>query len=84
MENKTLQDVVLRNFSLMETDKYINIKASGHAPALTDLQLQSKSYAENLNVSDLVMYNITKDDKGNSIFDLSFSVHKKYLTERAL
>jgi phage anti-repressor protein len=83
LETRTLEDVILSDLSLAENGDYIAVKASGKAPVLSDLQLQSRSYAENKNVSELVLSNITKSREGYSVFDLNFSVHKKFLTERS-
>ncbi len=72
----------MEGLSIVEDEEYIKVKSFGSAPILTDLQLQSKAYRENPNVTELVISNIRKDDRGYTVFDLSFSVHKKFLTER--
>lgn len=82
LEKNTLQDVLLTEFSLEERDNEIFVIAKGQAPDLTDLQLQSRGYSRNPNVTDLILSNITKSKEGFSVFDLEFTVQKKFLTER--
>ncbi len=82
LEKETLKDVTLKGLTLSEKDQYIEVSSSGEAPALSDLQLQSRAYAENKNVSGLILSNITKSREGMSVFDLNFKVNKDFLTTR--
>ncbi len=82
LEKNTLVDTTLTEFALTETDSEIKITAKGEAPDLTDLQLQSRGYAKNPNISNLILSNITKSKEGYSVFDLEFTIDKKFLTDR--
>ncbi|PID83637.1 hypothetical protein CSB11_00290 [Candidatus Campbellbacteria bacterium] len=82
LEKNTLVDVTLTEFLLEENKQDIKVQAKGTASDLSDLQLQSREYAGNTNVSSLVLANITKNNVGETVFDLEFSVDKKYLTDR--
>lgn len=89
LEKNTLGDVqgevTLTDFSLKEEESFIRVEAKGSAINLVDIQLQSKGYASNTNISDLVFSEITKSNKGAYwTFSLSFTVDKKFLTERSL
>lgn len=82
LEKNTLLDVQLTEFSMIEKDNKVFVISKGQAPDLTDLQLQSRAYANNPNIDDLILSNITKSQEGFSVFDLEFSVDKKFLTDR--
>jgi hypothetical protein len=68
LEKNTLGDVqgevTLTDFSLKEEESFIRVEAKGSAINLVDIQLQSKGYASNTNISDLVFSEITKSNKG--------------------
>lgn len=82
LEKNTLVDITLDSFVLEEAGENIKVVAKGRASDLSDLQLQSREYAKNLNVSSLVLSNITKNNVGETVFDLEFSIDKTYLTTR--
>lgn len=89
LEKNTLGDiqgeVTLTELLMEEEGGSVKVSTKGKAVNLTDIQRQSKGYASNPNISDLVLSEITKSNKGAYWeFNLSFSVDKKFLTERSL
>lgn len=89
LEKNTLGDVqgeiTLTELSMIEEGELVKVEAKGKAVNLTDIQRQSRGYASNPNILDLVLSEVTKSNKGAYWeFNLSFSVDKKFLTERSL
>ena len=82
LERNTQTNVIIQELDLEEGSSVIYAKGKGLAPDLDDLYLQSKSYAENQNVKDLILSGITRDKDGLIAFNLEFQVDKKDLTDR--
>lgn len=89
LEKNTLGDsrgeVTLTDLTIKEKQNIISVEAKGKTLDLTNIQIQSKGYNSNPNISDLVLSDVTKSNRGAYWeFNLYFNVDKKFLTERSL
>ncbi len=57
----------------------VQVRMSGKAQGYTALALQSDELTKNKYIRDPIFSNLTLDDQGNVLFDLSFSVDPKFV-----
>jgi len=82
LESLTMKTVRYTKFTYtVGADKSANveIKMSGVAIGYRSIALQSDLFSQNKNIIDPVFSNLTLDNSGNVIFDLSFSVDPAFV-----
>jgi len=67
------------DYALDDTNTKVNVKLSGVALGYSNLALQSDLFTKNKNFIDPIFSNITLNEKGQVIFDLSFSVDPTFI-----
>lgn len=88
---KALQEITLKTVRYLkfsydfqnEKSKKIEVKMSGLAIGYRSIALQSDLFTKNKNLIDPVFSNLSLDDKGNVLFDLSFSVDPSFVDYKA-
>lgn len=82
LQNLTMKTVRYTKFSYsLGTDKNttISIKMSGVAIGYRSVALQSDLFTKNKNLIDPIFSNLTLDNAGNVLFDLSFTVDPSFV-----
>ena len=75
LQNITIKTVRYTKFSYdVGPDKKVNVKLSGSGVGYRSMALQSDLFSQNKYFIDPVFYNLVLDEKGNVLFELSFTV----------
>lgn len=85
LQDVTMKSVRFNKFSYtLNTDKEprVVVKMSGQALGYRSVALQSDLFTQNSYFRDPVFSNLSLDDKGNVLFDLSFSVDPVFIDYR--
>lgn len=79
LEVSTLKTIRYTSFSFDANDKKIIVKVSGQAVGYRSVALQADVFSKNKNLIDPVFSNLSLNDKGNVLFDLTFSVDPNFV-----
>ncbi|MEI7765253.1 MAG: hypothetical protein WCI93_01560 [bacterium] len=80
LESLTMKTVRYTKFSYdLGNSNKILINMSGQAIGYRSIALQADLFAKNKNLIDPVFSNLSLDDKGNVLFDLTFSVDQSFV-----
>jgi len=76
LEQDTLTEIYLSDFSFTSAGPEVEIAARGYAPTYAHVALQADRYGENTTIQDLLLTGVNQAREGGIQFDLSFSVSK--------
>jgi hypothetical protein len=74
LEDYTLTEVVLSNFTFNTVEGRVNINAEGTAPAYEYVAVQADEYAKEVIIRDLILSDVDQNREGGVSFSLAFSV----------
>jgi len=79
LEQDTLTQVIISNFSFSTTNGNIDISARGSAPSYEHVAVQAKKYGENTDIKDLILSDVDQNREGGVSFNIAFSLDKSFL-----
>lgn len=79
LEQDTLQDIYLSNFSFDTQGSEVVISARGYAPTYAHVALQADQYSANNLINDLILSGVNQAREGGIQFDLNFSLERDIL-----
>ena len=79
LEEHTLTDIYLTNFSFAVQGNDVTIQARGYAPTYAHVALQADEYSSNNLIKELILSGVNQARDGGIQFDLSFSVSRDNL-----
>ncbi len=79
LEDDTLTEVVVSNFSFRTEQDKVVITARGSAPTYEHVAVQSQKYGENNKIGDLILSDVDQNREGGVAFNIAFSVDTSYL-----
>lgn len=82
LEEDTLTEVVISDFSFQTVNDLVEITARGAAPSYEHVAVQSSVYGENRDIKDLILSDVDQSREGGVSFNIEFSVDKSQLLLR--
>ena len=79
LEQDTLTEVIVSDFSFSTTNGNIDVSARGSAPTYEHVAVQSQTYGENLDIKNLILSDVDQNREGGVSFNIAFSLDKTYL-----
>jgi hypothetical protein len=79
LESLTLKTVRFTKFTYVLNADKIDVTMTGQAIGYTSVALQADLLSKNKNFIDPVFANLTLDNKGNVLFDLTFSIDRTFV-----
>ncbi len=77
LEESTLEDNYLANFSFGVEGGKVMVKARGHAPTYAHVALQAEEYSGNKLIENLVLSDVNQGREGDIEFDVAFEVDRQ-------
>ncbi|MEK7572616.1 MAG: hypothetical protein AAB493_02040 [Patescibacteria group bacterium] len=80
LESLTMKNVRYTKFSYaLNNENNVEVKMSGQTIGYRSVALQADLFSKNKNLIDPIFSNLTLDNKGNVLFDLTFSVDPTFV-----
>lgn len=79
LEQDTLSDIYLSNFSFDTLGDEVSVSARGFAPTYAHVALQADQYSANNLIKDLILSGVNQSREGGIQFDLAFTVDRDIL-----
>ena len=76
LEDDTLKEIYLSDFSFETQGSEVKVAARGYAPTYAHVAIQADRYGENTTIQDLLLTGVNQSREGGIQFDLSFAVSK--------
>jgi len=82
LEQDTLTEVVISNFSFDTLNNQVLITARGSAPTYEHVAVQAEQYGKNSEIKDLILSDVDQNRDGGVSFNIAFAINTSFLNLR--